>query len=536
LRARPRQNHISVFFHNALHAHALQVLRPQIVLRINVKAATMTDDCGGDGLPVPVLPNYIAGRFVPAQSSPATVDDFDPATGRVSCRIARSRAADVDAAVAAAAAALPSWSATSTAHRAALLDRIADEIERRAPELARLEASDAGKTLAMATDVDVPRAVANFRFFAGAVRHDSTHAHAMHDAINYDTRVPVGVCALISPWNLPLYLLSWKVAPALACGNTVVAKPSEITPRTASVLAEIIDKVGLPPGVFNLIHGYGGEAGAALVSHPGVRGVSFTGGTATGALVAAAAAPKFKKLSLELGGKNSTLVFADYDVDKAVAACKRAAFTNNGQICLAGSRVFVQRPLYDAFLPKFARAVAALRCGPPLDQASDIGPVSSSAHLEKIESYVALAREEGGVVECGGVRPTESLAPENCAGYFFAPTVLSGLPPTSRVSTEEIFGPVVTVHPFDTEDEAVAAANGVRYGLAASVWTNDLTTAHRVARRLESGIVWVNCWLHRDLRTPFGGVKDSGVGREGGTHSLEFFTEYKNTCVFIGAP
>jgi aminomuconate-semialdehyde/2-hydroxymuconate-6-semialdehyde dehydrogenase len=441
------------------------------------------------------LQNYINGSLCDPESG-AELDDFDPATGRAYARIPRSSSADVDRAVSAAVSAFLAWSATSVEARARFLDRIADEIERRAPELALMEATDAGKTLKMATNVDIPRAVSNFRFFAGAIRHDETNCHAMHDAINYDVRCPIGVCGLITPWNLPLYLLSWKVAPALACGNCIVAKPSEITPRTASALADIIHAVGLPAGVFNLVHGLGGEAGSALVSHPDVRCVSFTGGTATGKLVAAAAAPLFKKLSLELGGKNSTVIFADMELEKAVAGAARAAFTNNGQICLAGSRIFVQRPLYDAFLARFVEDVSKLRCGPPLGKDSDIGPLSSAMHRDKVLYYIDVAKEEGGKVECGGGRPAH-LDKEFDGGYFVAPTVISGLKPTSRVSTEEIFGPVVTVHPFDTEDEAVAGVNVVRYGLAGSVWTNNVTTAHRVCRRIDSGILWVNCWLHR---------------------------------------
>jgi aminomuconate-semialdehyde/2-hydroxymuconate-6-semialdehyde dehydrogenase len=495
----------------------------------------MAASAGGSGAPaaVPRLQNFVGGRFVDAAGG-ATLDDIDPATGAVSALIPRSGAADVDAAVAAAAGAFESWAATPAATRAAFLDRIADALAAAAPGLAALEAADSGKTLAMATDVDIPRAVANFRFFAGAIRHDSTSAHAMPDAVNYDVRAPLGVVGLVTPWNLPLYLLSWKVAPALACGNTVVAKPSELTPRTASALADIVAGVGLPPGVFNLVHGTGGEAGAALVAHPGVRAVSFTGGTATGKLVAAAAAPQFKKLSLELGGKNPTIVFADADVPRAVAGAARSAFTNNGQVCLAGSRLFVQRPLYAEFLPQFVAAVRALKCGPPLAPGTNVGPVSCAAQRDKCEAYVAAARAEGGTIECGGGRPP--LPPPYDAGFFFEPTVISGLPPTSRVSTEEIFGPVVTVHPFDSEDEVVAAANAVRYGLSGSVWTTNVTTAHRVCRRLDAGVLWVNTWLHRDLRTPFGGVKDSGVGREGGRHSLDFYSEYKNVCVFMGPP
>ena len=338
------------------------------------------------------------------------------------------------------------------------------------------------------------------------------------------------------------------MAPALACGNTVVAKPSEVTPRTASALAGIMHAAGVPPGVFNLVHGLGGEAGAALVAHPDVQLVSFTGGTATGRAVASAAAPLFKKLSLELGGKNATVVFADVDrgegghgsgmnFDSALAGVLRAAFTNNGQVCLCGSRIFVQRPLYDKFVGAFTRAVAAMVCGDPASPTTDVGPLSSAVHRDKVLSYVALAVADGGTVACGGAAPPPSLeGTPFAAGYFVAPTVITGLHWRSRVAQEEIFGPVVTMHPFDTEDEVVAAVNSTVYGLAGSVWTNDLTTGHRVAGRVDAGILWVNCWLHRDLRTPFGGVKASGQGREGGKFSLDFYSEWKNVCIYTGPP
>jgi aminomuconate-semialdehyde/2-hydroxymuconate-6-semialdehyde dehydrogenase len=486
---------------------------------------------------LPKLQNFINGKFQDALDG-TWLDDFNPATGQVHALVARSKAADVEAAVAAAEAARAAWAATPFTVRASYLDKIADEIERQASELASLESRDSGKTLTMATNVDIPRAVSNFRFFAGQVRHDQSHAHMMADAVNYDLREPIGICGLITPWNLPLYLLSWKVAPALACGNCVVAKPSEITPMTATALARIVERVGLPAGVFNLVHGFGHECGGPLVSHPDVRCVSFTGGTVTGKVVASLCAPLFKKVSLELGGKNSTVIFDDVPLEKAVAAAKRSAFTNNGQVCLAGSRVFVQRGLYDAFVPAFAAAVGAMKCADPLTPGADIGPVSSAAHKAKILSYIELAKTEGGKIECGGGTP-EGLPASSCDGYFVAPTVISGLAADSRVSTEEIFGPVCTVHPFDyatgaNEDEIANLVNNTCYGLACSVWTERLTVAHRLARRIHTGIVWVNCWLHRDLRTPFGGVKDSGLGREGGLHSLEFYTEAKNVCVYTG--
>lgn len=482
---------------------------------------------------IPGLRNLVNGAFVPAKDG-ALLDNLGPATGQVIARIPRSAKADVDMAVAAAKAALPGWARTSMAERAALLDRVADRIEARLDELAALESRDTGKPVSLAKSLDIPRAIANFRFFADLVRTQSGESSAMADALNYTHRAPAGVCALITPWNLPLYLLSWKTAPALAMGNTIVAKPSELTPMTASVLAEILTEAGCPPGVFNLVHGLGSEAGDALVSHPDVSLVSFTGGTATGAKVAAAAAPQFKKLSLELGGKNPSLVFGDCDFEKAVKGVVRSAFLNQGQICLCGSRILVERSLHDRFVDALLAELKAWPVGDPSDPATKIGATISSGHRDKVEGYLKLAMEEGGTIRCGGQRP--SLPAPFDGGFFLEPTVITGLSSTCRTATEEIFGPVVTVHPFDTDEEALQMANGTKYGLAASVWTSDLTRAHRVGQALESGMVWVNTWLHRDLRVPFGGVKASGVGREGGRYSLEFFSEAKNICIHLGGP
>ncbi|MEL6344624.1 MAG: aldehyde dehydrogenase [Myxococcota bacterium] len=478
---------------------------------------------------MPSLYNYIGGRFVPAANG-GWMDNHNPATNTVRARIPRSNQADVDAAIQAAQAARRGpWGQTSAEQRATILDAIADGIVARFEEFAEAESADTGKPLWLTRKVDIPRAVQNFRFFAGAVRHDETGMHQMANAINYTVRQPLGIVALITPWNLPLYLLTWKAAPALGMGNVIVAKPSELTPSTATLLCEVIEQAGVPPGVFNLLHGLGAEVGAPLVDHPGVNGVSFTGGTATGAMVAAAAAPKFKKLSLELGGKNATIIFEDCDFDATVAGAARAAFLNQGQICLCGSRILVQRSIMDRFIDAFVEHVRDLKIGDPSQPESYLGSLVSQAHRDKVESYIALAKKEGGRILTGGERP--ALAAPFDQGAFLQPTVVADLPPDSQTATEEIFGPVVTIHPFDTDEEAVAIANGVRYGLAASVWTQDLPRAHGVAAALDTGMVWVNTWLQRDLRVPFGGMKDSGVGREGGKYSLDFFSESRNVCV-----
>jgi len=473
---------------------------------------------------LPTFGNFIGGAFVSAQDE---IPVLDPARGEQLMAIPRSQAADVQAAVDAATS--TSWGSAGIAERADLLDAIADGIEADFDRFALLESLDTGKPVSLTSAIDIPRAIANFRFFAGAVRHQETGCHPMDSAINYTVRRPVGTFGLITPWNLPLYLLSWKLAPCLGMGNTAIAKPSELTPLSASALAEVFQRVGAPAGVYNVVHGFGHEVGQAIVEHPDIKGMSFTGGTATGKLVAKTAAPMFKKLSLELGGKNATIVFDDADLDETVAGTVRASFANQGQICLCGSRLLVQRGIYDQFMERFLAAVAELRPANPQDPSTRFGSLVSTGHREKVESYIALAKEEGGTIACGGVRP--AMDAQFDGGAFLEPTVITGLAPDCRTATEEIFGPVITVHPFDTEEEAIAIANGVRYGLAGSVWTSDLKRGHRVAHAIESGMIWVNTWLLRDLRVPFGGMKDSGVGREGGRFSLEFYSESRNICI-----
>lgn len=464
------------------------------------------------------LANFIAGRFEPPRSG-TYLDDIDPATEEVIAHIPDSDERDVDDAVQAAKQAFPAWSRTPAAERSKMLLKLADLIEQNLDELARIESTDSGKPLSLAKMLDIPRAVANFRFFATAILHASSDAHITDAAaINYTLRQPLGVVGLISPWNLPLYLLSWKIAPAIAAGNTCVAKPSEMTPLTANRLAELSLEAGIPPGVINIVHGLGGKAGRALTTHDDVAAISFTGGTVTGAAVAANAAPRFKKLSLELGGKNPTVVFADADLDQAIPISLRAAFWNQGEICLCGSRVFVEQPIYDTFVEAFAAGAKKLKIE------EDFGALISAAHRDKVMGYIELAKQEGGTIVAGGRRVDRK-------GWFVEPTVITGLGPDCRVLQEEIFGPVVTITPFRDEGEAVRFANSTRYGLSASVWTRDLSRAHRVAAAIDSGTVWINCWLLRDLRVPFGGMKESGVGREGGFESLEFFTEAKNVCV-----
>jgi aminomuconate-semialdehyde/2-hydroxymuconate-6-semialdehyde dehydrogenase len=474
--------------------------------------------------------NFIDGQFV-APVGGRYLENIEPATGKPYSQVADSDNRDVELAVAAAEKAFPEWSRTPAADRSQLLLRIADLIDRDLERFARAESIDTGKPLSLARSLDIPRAASNFRFFATAILHTENEAHVTDGvAFNYTLRQPRGIVGLISPWNLPLYLLSWKIAPAIACGNTAIAKPSELTPMTAFLLCEICAEAGLPNGVLNVVHGTGPNVGGPITAHPKIGTISFTGGTVTGRKVAETCAPLFKKVSLELGGKNPNIIFADADLDAAIAGSIRSSFANQGQVCLCGSRVFVERSAYKDFVDRFVEKASQLKQGDPLDDKTEQGAIVSQTQLEKVKFYVDLAQQEGGKIALGGVAP-ESINDRCESGYFFPPTVITDLPVACRVNREEIFGPVVTITPFDSEDEVIGYANDTEYGLASSVWTQNLSRAHRVAEQIHSGTVWVNCWLVRDLRVPFGGMKQSGVGREGGEEALRFFTEPKNVCI-----
>lgn len=476
------------------------------------------------------LANYINGHATAPQKG-KYLDNYDPTTGEVYSQIPDSTKEDVDAAVAAAKAIYPWWKRRTPEQRSQVLLSIADRMEKAADELARAESRDQGKPLALAREIEIPRAIHNFRYFATKILHTEEMArpNAAQNALNYTYRSPMGVAGLISPWNLPLYLLTWKIAPAIAYGNTVVCKPSELTPMTAFMLGEIFNEAGLHHGVVNIVFGTGANAGAALTAHNDVPLLSFTGGTATGRKILESAIPRFKKTSLELGGKNAAIVFNDADISQAAIELVRSSFQNQGEICLCNSRILVQEEVYESFVEKFARTVSLLRVGHPEEKETQMGPLVSREHREKVMSYIELAKNEGGQIIQGGNIP--KLEPRLQNGYFLEPTVITGLSNNCRTMQEEIFGPVVSIAKFKTEAEAIELANATEYGLASSIWTRDISRGHRVAQALDVGTAWVNTWMLRDLAMPFGGMKHSGLGREGGDHSIEFFTEVKTVCV-----
>lgn len=475
------------------------------------------------------ISNYINGSHL-APVSGLYIDNYNPATGEVYSRLPDSDERDVQLAVEAANRAFPAWSTMPTEKRSRILLRIADLIERDLDKLALAESIDQGKPVWLAKSVDIPRAAANFRFFANTIVAFASESHPMEEtALNYTLRQPLGIVGAISPWNLPLYLFTWKIAPALAAGNCVIGKPSELTPMTAFMLSELCIEAGLPAGVLNIVHGYGHKVGAAISGDPQIPVITFTGGTKTGGEIARTASPMFKKLSLELGGKNPTIIFADCDFDDMIETTVRSSFQNQGEICLCGSRIFIERPLYDTFKHEFVARTQSLRVGDPLEETTNIGAINSLQHLQKILSYITLAQSEGGRILCGGNRV--HLEGRCKYGWFIEPTVIEGLAYDCRTNQEEIFGPVVTLTPFDTEEEVLMYANSTQYGLASNIWTANLSRAHRVAAKIQTGIVWINCWMLRDLRTPFGGMKNSGIGREGGVEALRFFTEAKNICI-----
>ena len=471
------------------------------------------------------IQNFINGAYVPAQGG-LYLDNFNPATGALSGKIPDSDAADVEAAVQAASAAFPAWANTSLEQRHEILLAVANGILQNLDALAEAESQDSGKTVTTARTVDIPRAALNFKFFATALLHFASESHHAPGSLSYTLRQPIGVVGCISPWNLPLYLFSWKIAPALAAGNCVIGKPSEVTPLTAALLGDICNAAGLPPGVLNIIHGLGPKVGEAMVRHPKIKAISFTGSTRAGAEIARIAAPMFKKLSLELGGKNPNLIFADCDYDKMLETTVRSSFNNQGQICLCGSRIYVERSIYTRFKKDFIERVKNLKVGNPTDPSNNLGAVVSRVHFEKVLGCIELAKQEGGQILTGGTALQMPVPFDK--GYYIAPTVIEGLSSECRTNQEEIFGPVVTIQAFDQDSDALQMANSTPYGLSATVWTNNLERAHYFAANLEAGIVWVNTWMLRDLRTPFGGVKNSGVGREGGWEALRFFTEAKN--------
>lgn len=477
------------------------------------------------------LENYIDGNLIAPLSS-KFLDCINPATAEVFAQIPDSNEQDVELAVNAAKKAFTTWSKTSNEERFKILNKIADLIDENLEELALAETNDNGKPSWLSKKVDIPRASSNFRFFATGIMHFAAESHSMTDkAINYTLRNPVGIVGCISPWNLPLYLFTWKIAPALAAGNCVIAKPSEVTPLTSYLLSKICIEAGLPAGVLNIVHGNGPNCGEAIVKHKDIKAISFTGSTRAGERIASIAAPMFKKLSLELGGKNPNIIFADCDWDKMMSTTLQSSFANQGQICLCGSRILIEESIYEEFKIEFIKRVKKLTVGDPLDANSRQGAVVSKMHFDKVMSCIELAKQEGGKILLGG--NAVKLEGRCANGYFIEPTIIEGLGANCKTNMEEIFGPVVTLQSFKTEDEALQLANTSNYGLAATIWTQDISRANRVAAKVESGIIWVNCWLLRDLRTAFGGMKNSGVGREGGWEALRFFTETKNVCIEI---
>jgi aminomuconate-semialdehyde/2-hydroxymuconate-6-semialdehyde dehydrogenase len=478
-----------------------------------------------------VLNNYINGELIEPIGK-GFIKNINPSTGQVFSELPDSDDRDVDLAVHAAVNSQTVWSNMPREERSQMLLDISRGIEDELENLAKAESMDSGKTYRQARDIEIPRAAKNFRFFATAILHESSEFHQTDsEHFNYTLRKPLGTVGCISPWNLPLYLFTWKIAPALAAGNTVVAKPSELTPVTAYLFSKICQKSRLPPGVLNIIHGTGAKAGQPIVSHKAIKAISFTGGTKTGKQIAATAAPMFKKLSLELGGKNPTIIFDDCNYEKAVSTAIRSAFLNQGEICLCGSRLFVHENIYEKFRHDFIQGVSHLKIGDPLLEETDFGALVSLNHLNKVSSYVELAQQEGGKVIHGGKRL--KLPGELSQGFYFEPTIIEGLSHKCRVNQEEIFGPVVTLTPFQRTEEVIAYANNTPFGLSANLWTTNLDKAHYVANELDAGVIWINCWLFRDLRTPFGGMKESGVGREGGWDALRFFSEPKNVCTAI---
>lgn len=476
-----------------------------------------------------IIQNYSNGKYTNPKSN-NWIDNYEPASGKIYSKIPNSNAQDIEEAVAFAKAAFTTWSTTTIDERSHILLKIAEGIENRLQELVEAESRDNGKPVKLAKAVDIPRAASNFRFFGHAITQFASESHESVglQAMNFTLRKPIGVVGCISPWNLPLYLFTWKIAPAIAAGNCVIAKPSEVTPMTAFLLGEICTEAGLPPGVLNIMHGLGTTTGQAILDHPDIKAISFTGGTKTGEHIARTCAPKFKKLSLELGGKNPNIIFADCDYDRMLKTTLHSSFANQGQICLCGSRIFIERPLYDRFKKDFVARVKELVVAHPASAKANLGALVSKSHLEKVQSYIALAPDEGGTILCGG---NQVIIPEYEEGYYLEPTVIEVQSNRCKLNQEEIFGPVVTIMPFDTEEEVLEYANDVTYGLSSTLWTKDIDRTMRMSNALQAGIVWVNTWMMRDLRTPFGGVKASGVGREGGFEALRFFTEPKNVCI-----